>query len=175
MPIRQVVVHLISAMAISQPRIDMGFRDKPERTRVHLELVPDWESMVVEAKYSARELAIQCGFSIRHLQRFIMRRYRKSLGDFIAGIRLQKAYFLLQSGFSIKETAHGLGYKQVSHFCRCFKNHFAANASCVLLTSTRLGNDHGRSEQQLQLELFQPRQTSQRKTTQRRMVKRRRR
>jgi len=160
-------------MTVVRPVIGTEIRDTPERLRGHLEQISNWEALVVETRYSARELARSCGFSLRHLQRFIHRRYRKSLCEFIAGIRLQKAYLLLQSGFSIKETAHGLGYKQVSHFCRCFKKHFAANASCVLLSSGRLGHESHPSEQQMQLELFQPRPVSQRRKIRPRATKRR--
>jgi AraC-like DNA-binding protein len=146
----------------------------PNRVRINLDHISDWETMIVETRYSSKDLAARCGFSVRHLQRFIFRRYRKTLTEFISGIRLQKAYMLLKSGFSIKETALGLGYKQVSHFCRCFKKHFAANASCVLLSSERSGFESRPTGQQLQLELFQPRPPSQRRALQRRSPYRRR-
>ena len=160
-------------MAGSEPRIETEFLKAPNRIRMNLEHIGDWESMIVETRYSSKELAARCGFSVRHLQRFILRRYRKTLAEFISGIRLQKAYMLLKSGFSIKETAHGLGYKQVSHFCRCFKKHFAANASCVLLSSGRTEFESRHAGQQLQLELFQPRPPAQRRSLQRRSTYRR--
>jgi transcriptional regulator GlxA family with amidase domain len=128
--------------------------------RLPLEQITDWEGLVIEAKYSQRSLAKITGYSVRHLQRHILDRYKKKLSAFISGIRLQKAYILLKSGFSIKQTALGLGYKQVSHFCRCFKRHFDATASCVLASSGRHDHPDESGEHQLQLELFQPRKPS---------------
>src|SRR5262245_47829516 len=118
----------------------MNDDDSPEcppvhRVRIHLEQVTNWEPLIVESRYTARGLASRCGFSVRHLERHIAKRYGKKLGEFISGIRMQKAYNLLRSGFTIKETAIGLGFKQISHFCRCFKHHFDATASTVLQDS----------------------------------------
>lgn len=123
--------------------------------RLHLEQVTDWETLVVEARYSPSGLASRCGFSVRHLQRHILKRYGKKLGEFISAIRMQKAYNLLRAGFTIKETAIGLGFKQISHFCRCFKHHFDATASTVLHASGMKSNENGSDDQQLQLGLFQ--------------------
>lgn len=127
----------------------------PHPIRVHLEQVTDWEPLVVEARYSPSGLAALCGFSVRHLQRYISKRYGKKLGTFISTIRMQKAYNLLRSGFTIKETAIGLGFKQISHFCRCFKHHFEATASTVLQASGLPSHDEHSGNQQLQLGLFQ--------------------
>lgn len=125
------------------------------QSRVHLEQVTDWESLIVEARYSPSGLAARCGFSVRHLQRHIVKRYGKKLGEFISGVRMQKAYNLLRSGFTIKETAIGLGFKQISHFCRCFKHHFDATASTVLHESGHKTHEGGADDHQMQLGLFQ--------------------
>jgi AraC-like DNA-binding protein len=56
----------------------------------------------------------------------------------------------------VKETALGLGFKQVSHFCRCFKQRFHANPSTVLLNSGLPGKDGKTTDPQLQFEFVKP-------------------
>jgi AraC family mar-sox-rob regulon transcriptional activator len=124
--------------------------------RVSLEHITDWESLVVEARYSPRELCARCGFSMRHVQRVVLKKFNMNLGWFVSAVRMMKAYNLLKSGFTVKETALGLGFKQVSHFCRCFKRHFHANPSAVLLNSGLPGRDGHASDPQLELEFFRP-------------------
>ena len=105
------------------------------RPRLRLEHIADWDARIVDAKYSPKELCAQCGFSMRHMQRFMMKRFKIGLRAFVNALRMSKAHNLLKAGFSIKETAIGLGFKQTSHFCRSFKQHFAAKASTVLLNA----------------------------------------
>ena len=142
-------------MSVDEPRLNPQSLDGP-RARLPLDHISDWEALVVDAHYSVKNLATRCGFSVRHLERFILVRYGKKLGAFISGIRMQKAYNLLKCGFTVKETALGLGYKQVSHFCRSFKKHYDANPSSVLMKYNP-DRDSGSKEQQLNLEFFQPR------------------
>ena len=122
--------------------------------RIALEHVTDWEALVVEARYSPRELCARCGFSMRHMQRFILKRFQMNLGWFVSAIRMMKAYNLLKSGFSVKETALGLGFKQVSHFCRSFKQHFHANPSAVILNAGLPAKNGQTRDPQLQFEFF---------------------
>jgi AraC-like DNA-binding protein len=124
--------------------------------RVALEQIADWETLIVEARYSPRLVCARCGYSMRHVQRFILEKFKMNLGWYVSAVRMVKAYNLLKSGFTVKETAHGLGFKQVSHFCRCFKRHFQANPSTVLLSSGISGKDGGAGDGQLQLEFMQP-------------------
>lgn len=123
------------------------------RRRVPLEHVTDWETLIVEARYSPKALCARCGFSMRHVQRFIVNRYQMTLREFVSALRMTKAYNLLRSGFSIKETSIGLGFKQVSHFCRCFKQHFQAKPSSVIL-NVGTGPDGNPNEPQMELDFF---------------------
>jgi AraC family transcriptional regulator, mar-sox-rob regulon activator len=133
-----------------------GTEESAPHGRISLDHVTDWEALVVEARYSPRELCARCGFSMRHMQRFILKRFQVNLGWFVSAIRMMKAYNLLKSGFSVKETALGLGFKQVSHFCRSFKQHFHANPSTVILNAGLPGKDGQSRDSQLQFEFFKP-------------------
>jgi AraC-like DNA-binding protein len=135
-----------------------------ERRRIRFEHISDWEGLIVEAHYSGRKLAARCGFSLRHLQRYMAIRFGTKLTAYILSIRMQKAYTLLKSGFSVKETALGLGFKQVAHFCRCFKVYYDTNPSSVLLNSG-LPESDGAAGDQLELEFVKPRSAGSRSRT----------
>ena len=109
--------------------------------RLRLERIVDWEPLMAETGYSARNLAARCGYSVRSLQRFVSNRHGQCLLDFIAGLRLERARVLLQAGYSVKETAIELGYKQPSHFCRCFKEWFGLTPSEVAKSVCAVGNE----------------------------------
>jgi transcriptional regulator GlxA family with amidase domain len=91
------------------------------RYPLHLQ---DWPARAVEAGYSLEVLARNCGYSLRSLQRHVSERFRMSLRDFVAEMRLQHAGRLLGSGFSVKEVAFALAYKRSSHFVRCYRQRF---------------------------------------------------
>jgi AraC-like DNA-binding protein len=138
----------------AEERSAIGFPEGTPRIRLRLEHVADWETKVVEASYSPKELCAKCGFSMRHMQRFMLKRFRMNLRAFVTAVRMTKAYNLLRAGFTIKETALGLGFKQVSHFCRCFKQHFRANPSTVLLKPASAGKDGHSHDPQLELDFI---------------------
>src|SRR5687768_13347272 len=132
------------------------WEEENPQIRLRLDHIADWETRVVEARYSAKALCERCGFSMRHVQRFMIKRFRMNLKAFVAAVRMGKAYNLLKRGFSIKETSVGLGFKQVSHFCRCFKQHYRANASEVILNAGSSGAGGGMDDSQLELEFLRP-------------------
>jgi AraC-like DNA-binding protein len=106
----------------------------PEVTprRLRLETIADWEPLVIESGYSVKNLAARCGYSVRSLQRFVSSKFNRGLLEFIADLRLRRARTLLREGLSVKETAAELGYKQPSHFCRCFKEYHRMTPSEVI-------------------------------------------
>ena len=122
------------------------------RFRLRLEQITDWETRAVEAMYSPKALCVQCGFSMRHMQRFILKKFDVSLREYVAGIRMTKARNLLRSGFSIKETSIGLGFKQVSHFCRSFKGHFGVSPSVAIRSAIAGAPDVNADGSQLELD-----------------------
>src|SRR5688572_11251536 len=97
--------------------------------RLRLETITNWDPLIAESGYSVKNLAAHCGYSVRSLQRFISSKFNRGLLDFIADVRLRNAHALLQTGVSVKEVAADLGYKQSSHFCRCFKERYRITPS----------------------------------------------
>lgn len=102
-------------------------------------LAPDWENMAVVAKYDARELAKLTRLSVRQLQRDFRRRFARTPQDWLNEKRLKEAETLLLSGQSVKAVAIGLGFKQVSHFCRQFKSYRNVTPTRFVISGQVLG------------------------------------
>jgi AraC-like DNA-binding protein len=81
----------------------------------------NWEVLAAESNYCPRELARLCHVSLRTLQRRFATNYKMTISDWMRQIRLAKAYARVVSGEPIKAVAYDLGFKQLSHFSRVFK------------------------------------------------------
>src|SRR6476469_1099575 len=93
------------------------------RSRVTLVAV-DWEKVAQESGYRLADLCKLCGYSLRTVQRFVSQKFRVSLRGFVNDMRLVRASTLLRTGLPVKEVAIELGYKQTSHFVRCYRAKF---------------------------------------------------
>ena len=89
----------------------------------------DWERLALIVEFRPRDLAKQCGVSLRTLQRLFRSRYEMSLSEWLRSVRMRQAYIRLRSGHRIKEVAYSLGFKQLSHFSREFKKEFGVSPS----------------------------------------------
>jgi transcriptional regulator GlxA family with amidase domain len=84
----------------------------------------DWGMLVAESGYRTNAVVERSGYSMRTLQRFVRERFDMSLRELVAELRLKRASELLLSGRSVKEVALEVGYRQTSHFVRCFREKF---------------------------------------------------
>jgi transcriptional regulator GlxA family with amidase domain len=85
-------------------------------------LLERWEQLAGTARYDAKELAKLCNLSVRQLERDFSRLLARSPQDLLNEQRIKAAQQrLLSSQPFIKVVALELGFKQVSHFCRQFK------------------------------------------------------
>jgi AraC-like DNA-binding protein len=80
-----------------------------------------WERLAAEALYRPARLAVLCNVSLRTLQRHFQRTYGTTLSAWMNTLRLAKAYERILSGEAVKLVAFELGFKQLSHFSRAFK------------------------------------------------------
>jgi AraC-like DNA-binding protein len=137
-----------------------GYRGEQKLGRLQ-RITTDWELLVIQACYSSPALARICGVSLRHLQRHIQSEYGKTLCGWLNDLRLRHAYQRLADGCTVKEAAFSLGYKQVSHFSRNFKNHFSFSPSSVPITGGfgMVKPLSGSQDQQMQLSLFDGRKS----------------
>ena len=81
----------------------------------------NWEVLAAQSNYCPSELARLCHVSLRTLQRRFASNYNMTISDWMRQIRLAKAYARVVSGEPIKAVAYDLGFKQLSHFSRVFK------------------------------------------------------
>ena|SRR5437868_11928471 len=80
-----------------------------------------WEALAAQASYRPGQLAKLCKVSLRTLQRHFAKNYGLTLGAWMRDIRVNQAYQRITSGEQIKAVAFDLGFKQLSHFSRVFK------------------------------------------------------
>ena len=76
------------------------------------------------AGYRTRPLAALMGISVRQLERDVRKLLGKRPQQWLDETRLTAAKQLLLEGNPVKKVAFDLRFKQVSHFCRKFKNTF---------------------------------------------------
>jgi AraC-like DNA-binding protein len=100
-----------------------------------------WEELAAEAGYRPGKLAELCGVSLRTLQRHFAANYNCTLSAWLKKIRLRTAYSRIHEGEAVKVVAYDLGFKQLSHFSRVFKQAHGVPPS-MLFTAT-----HSRSHQ----------------------------
>ena len=86
-----------------------------------LTLNETWEGLAARAKYRPGALAKLCKVSLRTLQRHFAKHYGLTLGGWMREVRLSQAYQRINTGEQIKAVAFDLGFKQLSHFSRVFK------------------------------------------------------
>jgi len=91
-----------------------------------LDHVDDWLALATKADFQARTLAGLCNVSLRQLERYCRTNFLLAPQEWLNQMRLDEALMLLDKGFSVKETAYKLGFKQTSHFCRLFKQKYRA-------------------------------------------------
>ncbi|HXI70049.1 MAG TPA: helix-turn-helix domain-containing protein [Verrucomicrobiae bacterium] len=87
-----------------------------------LKHIHNWPELAREAKWSASALSKQCGVSVRTLHRHWVKHMGKNTKTWLAEKRQRNAIILLCDGYSIKETASCLGYKQPNNFSRQYKS-----------------------------------------------------
>lgn len=100
--------------------------------------VQEWEVLAQKAGYRASEVADLCQISLRTLERHFQKSYGQTVSRWLRELRLKQAYAALQTGKAVKEVAFDLGYKQVSHFSREFKNQFGIAPSLLCAAPSRI-------------------------------------
>lgn len=82
-------------------------------------------------KISVSSLARDFGFERSYLYRIFKKRYGIGIKDYITAVRLERAEEFLKSGFSVKESAHMVGYEDEFNFSKTFKKRFGIAPSSV--------------------------------------------
>jgi AraC-like DNA-binding protein len=103
----------------------------------------DWSHLAELSGFRAGNLARELGISQRQTERYIKRQFGVSPQRWLNELRMSKALHLVEKLNSVKEVAYTLGFKQVSHFCREFKQFHGVTcgeyASCLSVNRQRWG------------------------------------
>jgi AraC-like DNA-binding protein len=92
---------------------------------------------MADEDFSVDRLAEQIGMSRGHLHRRIRHLLKETPTEFIRRIRLERAMQLLAGrAGSVSEVAYGVGFKSVSHFSKCFREHAGMTPSQHMAQST---------------------------------------
>ncbi len=70
------------------------------------------------------ELAEGCKMSKSNFIRLFRILFRKNYSDYFGELRMQKASDLLLEGMVVSEAGHAVGYKNLGHFAKAFKEYF---------------------------------------------------
>ena len=81
-----------------------------------------WENLAAQAHYQPVKMAELCSVSLRTVQ----------LTEWLRSIRMGEAKRRILAGDSIKAVAFDLGFKQLSHFSRVFKESYGVAPSLLL-------------------------------------------
>jgi AraC-like DNA-binding protein len=98
-----------------------------------LGLILDWETRALTAMYRVRVLAKMSGVSVSQLDRFFAVNTGLSPFHWMNRVRQLRAPALLHQGWSVKQVAYELGYRQSSHFSQEFKRFHGITPSGIRL------------------------------------------
>jgi AraC-like DNA-binding protein len=91
-----------------------------------LNQILNWTELARGTNWSATALAEKCGVNRETLRQYFTKYMGQPPRAWLAGQRQNQAIKLLHEGYSIKETASCLGYKQQTNFTRKFKEFWGA-------------------------------------------------
>ncbi len=83
-----------------------------------------WAMLACECDFNASRMARRCGMSSRQLRRYCQSIFSKGTQEWLNEQRLIAAGYLLKRTGSVKAVSMELGFKQISHFSRQFKEHY---------------------------------------------------
>jgi AraC-like DNA-binding protein len=99
--------------------------------RAKLIHVQNWVVLAESVKWSSARLAGKFAVSSRTLHRHFVKLKGHSIKVWLAEQRQMRGKELLEMGFSVKETAHALGYNHPTNFARRYKRFYG---SCPSIT-----------------------------------------
>lgn len=132
------------ALVLQRPRSIAIREAMPRRTRfhpqqyimayvgvmhLHLQLIKNWPELANQANWRAGRLAKICKVSPRTLERFIIRKYKKTPKAWLIELRQKIAAEELARGMWPKEVATIAAYKSHAQFSREFKAYWGYSPS----------------------------------------------
>ena len=90
-----------------------------------------WENLAAQVQYQPAKMAELFSVSLRTVQRHFRKHYNVSIKEWLRSVQMQEAKNRILAGNPIKAVASELGFKQVSHFSRVFKQTFGIAPSLL--------------------------------------------
>ena len=91
----------------------------------------NWEHLAQKCHYRRNRLAELLQVSVRTLERHFKKHFSLTVGQWLIELRLANAYDQVLSGKALKEISYDVGFKQPSHFTKCFKQRFGVPPSLL--------------------------------------------
>jgi AraC-like DNA-binding protein len=92
---------------------------------------PDWTFLAEKSGYCRHRLAKYRHISVRTLDRFFQKHLALTVHKWLDELQLRTAYDQVVTGKPLKEISYDLGFKQQSHFTKCFKARFGVPPSLI--------------------------------------------
>jgi AraC-like DNA-binding protein len=89
--------------------------------RQRLLRIQNWEALARRANYQPALMADLCPISLRHLERFFKRNFKKTPRAWTRTLRCELARRFIEQGWSNKAVVAELGFADASHFCHEFR------------------------------------------------------
>jgi transcriptional regulator GlxA family with amidase domain len=97
-----------------------------------------WSLAARMAQFNVQKLAEHSSTTRRQIERYCLKELGRSPQEWLMEQRIIAARSLLLETGSVKRAALEVGFKQVSHFCRQFKQHYRMTPSEYLVLQARL-------------------------------------
>ena len=112
--------------------VPFNMQPEPSLPRVSNSKSVAWENLAARAQYQPAKIAELCSVSLRTVQRHFRKRYNVTVKEWVRSVQMHEAKCRILAGDPIKAVASDLGFKQVSHFSRVFKQSFGIAPSFLL-------------------------------------------
>lgn len=90
----------------------------------HVKRVMDYIRSSYMYPIRVEQIAKELNLDRRYLSRLFKEDTGQSIQSFLISVRMEEAKHLLESGYSVGESAHLAGYEDVSNFSKMFKNYY---------------------------------------------------
>lgn len=110
-------------LEISSQIVDSLDNDSGAESNMNLRKVREWIRINACEKIRLPQVADMFGYSPNYLSSLFRREFGQSMGQYITGLRMDKARYLLSStSLSIRDISESVGYSDPKHFAHVFSD-----------------------------------------------------
>ena len=136
--IRKPYLHVktLEAITLTLESLQLGKKEyqqhgfSPNELEIMFRL-SNWLQEHITEDTSIKSLSVQFGLNRNKLQSMFKSIFGQTLGEYARSVKMQKAYELLNQDYSVADVGYQLGYSNLSHFSKAFKQVYGFNPSKV--------------------------------------------